>query len=166
MSHPAAPRVVAFNRIELTPEALTALDQLNRADIPAGRYWYDAMCGAWGIEGGPCVGFVMAGLPLTGPMPADISGGGTGTFINGRELHPADRAAIIARYGTAWPGRYLLNAMGWLSTEQGMPIINLATVPASSPSGNSGMISGMGGFGAVVDGGVVFNMPDGSSYVT
>jgi hypothetical protein len=62
-------------------------------------------------------------------------------------------------------GRYLLNAFGWLSTEFGVPIVNLAAA-AAPPGQNSEVISGMGGFGAAVDGGVVFNMPDGSSYVT
>ncbi len=158
-------RQVVFNRQSLAPQAIEALDQLNGAYFPDGRFWYDGACGAWGLENGPCVGFTRAGLPLPGPMPPDVSGGGTRIFINGRELHPADRAAIIARYGMAWPGRYLLNAFGLLSTEFGVPIANLAATPAAQ-SGNSGVISGMGGFGATVDGGVVFNMPDGSSYVT
>ena len=157
-------RVVAFNRIALDDSTLAALDQMTPIPIPAGRYWYDAACGAWGFESGPCVGFVQPGLALPGPMPPDISGGGTGIWINARELHPQDRAAIIARYGTAWPGRYLLNAVGILMTEAGMPIANLAAPPAGG-GGGTGMIAGMGGFGAVVDGGVVFNMPDGSIHV-
>ena len=157
-------RAVFINRIELDAETLTALDQLAQAAIPDGRYWYDANCGAWGMEGGPTVSFMQAGLPLPGPMPPDISGGETGIFFNGRELHRQEQAYLMMTYGAAIPGRYLLNALGMLGTETGIPVGNLFASPAGTGSG-SGIISGAGGFGMVDSEGVVFNMPDGSSYV-
>lgn len=85
--------------------------------IQPGSYWYDAMTGAWGPEGGPAAGWIAAGLPLPGPMPADASGGGsgrlTGVFINGRELHPTDVAALRQRLGRQpWPGRWWADASG------------------------------------------------------
>ncbi len=55
--------------------------------IPSGRYWYDPVSGLWGNDGGPSSGQIMAGLPLGGSLRADASGGGTGVFINGREIH-------------------------------------------------------------------------------
>ena len=91
-----------------------------------GRYWYDARCGAWGLEGGPTVGFILPGLALPGPMPEAISGGSTGIYINGREIHPTDRQALVNMFGTALPGRYWLDAYGNLGPQGGPMLVNLA----------------------------------------
>jgi hypothetical protein len=93
--------------------------------IGKGRYWYDKRCGAWGVENGPTVGFIMAGLDLPGPMPADISGGGTGIFINGREIHPMDQQGLQQLFGITYRGRYWLDAQGNLGVEGGPALVNI-----------------------------------------
>lgn len=74
-----------------------------------GRYWYDKVSGASGMEGGAALGRVHPGLKLGGALRADASGGGqgrlSGAFINGRELHPHDGAAL-QQITPAIPGRY------------------------------------------------------------
>lgn len=90
-----------------------------------GRYWYDRANGAWGSEGGPCTGFIQAGLPLGRPLMANASGGGTGVYVNGRELHPQDVFALT-RVMQVWPGRYWVDAIGNFGWEGGPAVGNLA----------------------------------------
>lgn len=117
---------VVINGKALTRGQVASFEQQYRTQLIDGRFWYDDKCGAWGIEGGPTVGFIHPSLPLPGPMPANVSGGGTGIFINGRELHPVDRQTLIAMFGTAIPGRYWLDAYGNLGVEGGGFLVNLA----------------------------------------
>ncbi len=116
---------VYVNGEALTLHEVARFEQQYQTRLIDGRFWYDGKCGAWGIEGGPTIGFILPSLPLPGPMPADISGGGTGIFINGRELHPVDRQALVAMFGTAIPGRYWLDAYGNLGVEGGGFLVNL-----------------------------------------
>ncbi|ABC30591.1 conserved hypothetical protein [Hahella chejuensis KCTC 2396] len=104
--------------------------------LQPGQYWYDAHTGAWGFEGGPTVGVTYPGLPIAAPLPADISGGGTGIFINGREIHPSEAMALRNYFGQAIPGRYWLNAAGVGGYEGGPAFFNLA--PMFSNHGGSG----------------------------
>jgi len=112
-------RQVYINRIKLDDATVQALETQYRVPIQNGRYWYDAICGAWGVEDGPTAGFIYAGLKLPNPMPVDISRGGTGIFINGREIHPLDQMAFQKFYGYTIPGRYWLDAHGNLGPEGG-----------------------------------------------
>jgi len=124
---PAPGRSVLINRVRLEPEVLQALESTYQTRIEDGRYWYDAYCGAWGVEGGPTVGFIAAGLSLPGPMPADISGGGTGIFINGREIHPLDQAGLQQLFGVTYRGHYWLDANGNLGPVGGPAIVNIVS---------------------------------------
>ncbi len=117
---------VYVNGKALTRQEVARFEQQYQTQLIDGRFWYDDKCGAWGIEGGPTAGFILPSLPLPGPMPAGISGGGTGIFINGRELHPVDRQTLIAMFGTAIPGRYWLDAYGNLGVEGGGFLVNLS----------------------------------------
>ena len=117
---------VFVNGKALTRQEVTRFEQQYQTRLVDGRFWYDDKCGAWGIEGGPTAGFILPSLPLPGPMPANISGGGTSIFINGRELHPIDRQTLVAMFGTAIPGRYWLDAYGNLGVEGGGFLVNLA----------------------------------------
>jgi hypothetical protein len=119
-------REVYINRVKLDVAFVEMMEARYQTPIQDGRYWYDAVCGAWGVEGGPTAGIIMAGLNLPGPMPADISGGGTGIFINGREVHVLDKKGLEQIFGTTIPGRYWLDADGNLGPEGGPAIINLA----------------------------------------
>jgi hypothetical protein len=134
-------REVYVNRVKLNDVTLGALQTQYGIPIQDGRYWYDAICGAWGVEGGPTAGFIYPGLNLPGPMPVDISQGGTGIFINGREIHPQDQAALRQIFGTTIPGRYWLDAQGNLGPEGGVAIANLAAAISASRGAQSGSVT-------------------------
>ena len=140
---------VYFNRVELTLNERQSLENMVQSKIQDGHYWYDKTCGAWGVENGPTAGFVTAGLELPGPMPSDISGGGTGIFINGREVHPLDKKGLEQLFGSAPQGRYWLDAQGNLGPEGGMALTNLAAAIAQAQSRQGGSVThGYGGTGA------------------
>lgn len=96
-----AARSVFINRTRLPADTLTLLEQTFQTRVPDGRYWYDKASGAWGQEGGATLGFTVPLLPIGGPLPADISRGNTGVFINGRQLPAADPGPATAHR----PGR-------------------------------------------------------------
>jgi hypothetical protein len=88
---------VYINRIKLDPDKLKTLETLYQTRIENGHYWYDKLCGAWGVENGPTVGFIIAGLDLAGPMPPTISGGGTGIIYQWpRDSSPGSTGATTA----------------------------------------------------------------------
>lgn len=133
-AEPAAAQVVV-NRTPLAPQVVAALTAQYRTGIQPGRYWYDRVSGLWGLEGGPYMGQLTPGLDLGGPLPADISGRGTGTFINGREIHVLEHQALQRAYGVVYPGRFWLMADGTFGQEGGPALGNLA---ASARSGATG----------------------------
>ena len=121
----AARRRVLINRNPIPEDTLVLLEKAFGGRIPDGRYWYDRGSGGWGREGGATLGFTIAGLPVGGTMPADISGRGTGVFINGRELHPLDLAGLQQLTGPVAPGRYWLDHQGNAGMEGGPVLVNL-----------------------------------------
>lgn len=121
---PTAGRNVTINGVRLGDDVLAALEQGTQVRIGDGEYWYDRACGAWGVKGGPMLGAILAGLELGGPLVADASGGGTGVFINGRELHPQDVLAL-QRLGPVMPGRYWVDGFGNGGFEGGPAMFNL-----------------------------------------
>lgn len=103
------------------------LQQLAQAgvNLPAGRYWYDAESGAWGLQGQPASGFTYAGMLLGGKLQRNASAGSSRVFINGRELPQAEIAAL-RQYGlNPSPGRYWLDAAGNAGREGEGPVVNL-----------------------------------------
>jgi hypothetical protein len=121
-------RSVQFNGRALAPDGLAMLAQLEAAagrSLPDGAYWYDPICGAFGAWGGPVVAILPPGLPLGGPVPANASGGGTGVFTNGRELHAFDVLYLQHLLGPIRPGRYFTDAMGNAGLEGGPVLVNL-----------------------------------------
>ncbi len=141
-------RNVVINRHPIPADTLRLLEEHFRTVIPDGRYWYDAMSGAWGLEGGHTRGFTLAGLPLGGRLPADISGGGTGVFINGRELHPLDVQGLQSLVGPVAPGRYWLDGQGYAGYEGGPAIANLQQVAQQLYRQGSGVGENYSGGGA------------------
>jgi hypothetical protein len=114
-AHPGAHRAtgVVVNDVGLEPATLHWLATHHRLQIPPGHYWYDPTSGAFGYQGGPTVGFLYPGLELGGALRADASGGDTGVFINGRELHSIDLAALQQLVGQPIArGHYWLDAQG------------------------------------------------------
>jgi hypothetical protein len=139
----AAGSGVRVNRVELGQDIVQALAQFGIRIAP-GDYWYDGFSGLFGMMGGPGLGFTMPGLQLGGALPADASGTGTGVFVNGRELHAQDIAALSA-LGPIYPGRYFLSYDGWYGIEGGMPmgnLIMLAQQAAGGPGYNRTTYSG------------------------
>ncbi|MBL8013267.1 MAG: hypothetical protein JNN05_05410 [Candidatus Omnitrophica bacterium] len=147
---PMQGRKIYYNRVMLTDAQAGQLENLFQGHIPDGRYWYDKTSGAWGMEGGPTAGFVYAGMDLPGPMPADISGKGTGVFINGREIHPLDKQGLQQLFGSAPQGRYWLDAQGNLGPEGGVAVVNVAMAIAQvqSRQGGGSVSHGYPGTGA------------------
>jgi hypothetical protein len=130
---PAA-RSVVINSVRLPDEQVRALERTYRIGIADGRYWYDRATGAWGVEGGPCLGLVLPGLAVGGALRADASGGGTGVFVNGRELHRLDVAALM-RFTAVYPGRYWLDAHGNGGPEGGPMMFNLYVLARQAGGG-------------------------------
>jgi len=147
-------REVYVNRVRLDQQTLRALELQSQLPIADGRYWYDMYSGAWGVENGPTAGLVVAGLSLPGPMPADISGGGTGIFINGREIHPLDQQALYQLFGVTYQGNFWMDAQGYIGYVGGPAIANVmqAARAAQSSGGSSvthGYDSGQGARGTL-----------------
>ncbi len=135
MQQPAATRKLTFNGRAATAKDLETLAQIERMygkPAPDGDYWYDARSGAAGQWGGPTFGFLPAGLPLGGPLPANASGGGsgkvTGVFINGRELHPVDVQVLMSIYGQVFAGRWWVDGQGYAGQEGGPALVNLIVI--------------------------------------
>jgi hypothetical protein len=125
-SHPPVigSRNVMINGVRLSDEQVDALERRYRAHVQDAEYWYDRLSGAWGLQGGPTLGFIQAGLDLGGSLRADACNGDTGVFINGRELHRLDVVGL-QQLGPVWPGRYWVDAQGNVGFEGGMMIGNL-----------------------------------------
>jgi hypothetical protein len=142
----------------------------SRAQIPGGRYWYDRDSGLWGMEGGPTIGQILPGLNVGGPLRADASGGGTGIFINGRELHQLEVAYLQSIFGYVIRGRYWLNPQGIGGYEGGPPAFNLyaAARQATRMGGGYDGYTRRTPFGSMGSDGncSYFMTPDGSSVMT
>ncbi|KAL5156213.1 Protein ENHANCED DISEASE RESISTANCE 4 [Glycine soja] len=66
--------------------------------IQPGNYWYDFRAGFWGVMGGPCLGIIPPFIEeFNHPLPDKCSGGNTGVFVNGRELHQKDLDLLAGR---------------------------------------------------------------------
>jgi len=136
-------RHILFNQRELSEQELRVIEQLEAAyrfRLPDGHYWYDPASGASGIWSGPTAGFLPAGLSLGGKLPANASGGGTGVFVNGRELHPMDVWAL-SQLGPVLRGRWFVDRYGNVGAEGGPVLFNLiaaAQAARSRGSGNGG----------------------------
>ena len=121
-------RSIQFNGRMLSAAELATLQQIEQAygtTLPDGAWWYDPVSGAIGQWGGPALGAIPAGLQLGGPLPAHASGGNTGVYFNGRQLHSIDLANLTALVGPIQPGRYFIDAQGNVGMEGGPVMGNL-----------------------------------------
>lgn len=134
----AKPRQVYINRVQLDTAALEEMESQGDLPIADGRYWYDVNTGAWGIEGGPTAGLIYPGLPLPTPMPPDISGGGTGIFINGREIHPLDQQALYQLFSVTYQGDFWMDSQGNIGYVGGPAIANILQASQAAQSGGAG----------------------------
>jgi len=135
--HQAAGGPIIVNGVELDAQQGNTLMQLY-GPVPSGDYWYDPASGLWGPAGGPSTGQILPNLEFGGNLRADASGGGTGVFVNGRELHPREVARLQQLYGNVLPGRYWMNA--WLvgGFEGGPASFDLRAAMAAAGGGAAG----------------------------
>ena len=143
-----AQRNVVINGQRLSEAELASAEKMHRIHIADANYWYDVATGAWGVQGGPTLGFIAAGLTLGGKLQPDASGGGTGVFINGRELPPSDLKSLQQLTGPIAPGRYFITAQGLAGYEGGEVVYDLNALA----SGGSSWKSRMTGASAFTDG--------------
>jgi hypothetical protein len=128
---------VVVNAVSLDTQTRSALERAYGVPLVPGRYWYDAVSGVWGREGGPAAGQIHPGLRLGGPLRRDASRGRTGVVVNGRELHALDVAAL-QRCTPVIPGRYWVLANGVGGQEHGPASFNLAALCGGSSGGGGG----------------------------
>ena len=136
----AQSNAVVVNGVALPRETLTMLQRIYPVPIRPGRYWYDNVSGAYGMEGGPIAGQMSPGLHLGGPLRAEASHGTSRVFINGRQLTIGEKIYIERACRTpVVPGRYFVNALGLGGIEGGPITFNLALCgpPPGQASGGS-----------------------------
>jgi hypothetical protein len=132
---------VIINGRRLSDQEIETLARTFQVQVRDGNYWYDRMSGAWGQQGGPTAGFIMAGLNLGGPLREDASNGDTGVFINGRQLHRVD-VARLRKIGPVYPGRCWMDAQGNIGLE-GQPAFGNVWVAAVQAFGGGGKKEGI-----------------------
>ena len=133
-------RNVYINSVRLDSETLWALESYY-GDIPDNYYWYNPTSGFIGLQGGPAFGQIAAGLPLGGSLQANASGGGTGVFVNGREIHMEEYLSLTYSLGTVYSGYYWLDAQGSYGYEGGLVLGNLYA-SSNQNTGTGGYYSG------------------------
>ena len=116
---------VYVNGTEMPTAYKQTMEQYYQMKIQQGRYWYDATCGLWGLEGGPALGIILANLPLGGRLNSNASNGRTGIFINGRQINYTEQSQWQQLVGQITPGRYWLDAYGNVGYEGGYALANL-----------------------------------------
>jgi hypothetical protein len=152
---------VLINGTRLSDQVLDVITSTWRVRVADGDYWYDKTSGAWGLTGGPTLGFILANLNLGGQLREDASNGDTGVFINGRELHQIDVNAL-QQFTPVWPGRYWVDARGMCGVEGNpTPLLNLAALANANRSVRSG---GDGGYNHSGAGGGVGGDGNGNFY--
>jgi hypothetical protein len=162
-----AQQPVVVNGAALDAQTLGALERAY-GKIQPGRYWYDPASGLWGRERAGHSGQIMPGLRLGGPLRRDASGGGTGVFVNGREIHPAELAQLQQLFGHVNPGRYWLNPAGIGGYEGGPPQFNLPAAAAQRSGGGGRGYNRSGPGGHLMSDGNCFGYmsPNGSTVMS
>ncbi|EWH09531.1 hypothetical protein DS2_11888 [Catenovulum agarivorans DS-2] len=113
---------IVINQKVLSAQQIEQLEMKLGYDIQSGHYWYDAESGLWGIANGPALGQTQKGLIKNSKLAAKASNGGSGVFINGREL--CAQEIVFCQQQTEHvlaKGHYRLNESGQLG------LINHAT---------------------------------------
>ena len=141
---------LVINGLEVDPQTRAAFETRYGLSIPGGTYWYDRVSGAWGWQGGPTVGFTLAGLNIGGALQVSASGGSdaglvTGVFVNGRELHPLDVLALSQLVPVS-PGRFWLDSAGNAGYVGGAAMVNLWQVARRNGTGGAYQRSTAGGY--------------------
>ncbi len=125
---------VVVNGVALEPANLALAGRA----VADGRYWYDAMTGAWGYEGQGTAGFIAPGLALGGHLREDASQGRSGVFINGRQLPDGDVVALMQMGIPVQQGRWWVDAFGNAGAEGGPALFNLRAIARQSAGQRGG----------------------------
>jgi hypothetical protein len=157
-------QMVFVNQTRLDEKEIQTLEALYNVRLQSGYFWYDAVSGLWGLDGGPTMGQILPGLKLGGPLRADASKSNTGVFINGREIHELEFLYLQRVFGTVNPGRYWLNAQGIGGYEGGPPQFNLNI--KAQRIGNDWIKRTPGGTIGGSGGCMYYSHPNGSSVMT
>lgn len=139
-SLPAGNRTGIFiNGRELSADQTMALAATYHYAPPAGRYWYDALSGAWGVEGRETLGFILPGYDF-GPLAANASAGNTGVFINGREINMVEAASLQRTFGAVYQGHWWLDGRTGNFGVEGnpMPVGNIIAAMRARSGGSNG----------------------------
>jgi hypothetical protein len=132
---------ILVNGVPLSAAGAAILQRLGIRPLP-GAYWYDSVSGAVGAIGQGTSGFLPAGLPLGGPLPADASNGTSGVFVNGRQLTAAEKAFLESVLGTPIaPGSYFLDANGDAGLQGGPVVANLVQLARERGIGHASHLS-------------------------
>ncbi|MCA9838566.1 MAG: hypothetical protein KC422_16730 [Trueperaceae bacterium] len=161
-------RQVYINGEIISTEDVMALEAYYQVYIPDGAYWYDGISGLVGPQGGPAVGQIMPGLALGGQLSPNASGTGTGTFINGRELHWQEVQGLQQLLGRVDQGYFWMDAGGNIGYAGGGYLFNLFDVmrqASASPSYNRS-IFGHELTGSVIGDGTTVGFIDGDLGIT
>jgi hypothetical protein len=136
-ARPGAGRNIAVNGVKLADDTVTQLERAFNVRILDGAYWYDARCGAWGLDGGPTIGLIPASLNLGGAMQPNASRGNTGVFVNGRQL-PLQDVVALQQITQVLQGRYWLDGTGNVGYE-GNPtvLLNLTQLQNKAKQGST-----------------------------
>ena len=127
--------LVTINGVRLEEAEQVRLQKQYGCRIPAGEYWYDKRCGAWGIQDGPTLGFTLPGINVGGPLRSDASKGDTGVFVNGRQLHRQDVIGLMQLGLPVQQGRYWVDQYGNCGYEGGPALLNLVQFAQSRQQG-------------------------------
>ena len=137
--------MITINGNEVNIASVAGLERSPFVQDQRRRWWHDARSGAWGVEGGPCLGVYHSPLgvgrpiPGAGPLSPAASGGASPYFINGRALHAVDVAALMAMGVTPVAGRWWLDATGSYGVEgSAIPLGNLMMNMLAGRSGGGG----------------------------
>lgn len=117
---------VIINGKALSDAQLAELEKSYGIRPKAGKYWYDARSGLYGVVGYQAYGFMMPNHEF-GPLDSKVSQGNTGVFVNGREI-PLGEYTVWSYMVGSWiqPGRYWLDSNGNAGYEGNpYPAINL-----------------------------------------
>ena len=117
---------VFINEKEITPEQSNLLLRTYGAAPPPGHYWYDSRSGLYGLWGYEAAGFIRPGHDF-GSLPSNASKGGTGVFLNGREINMNEARYVQSLFGAVYQGNWWLDGQtGNIGVEGNpMPVANL-----------------------------------------
>jgi hypothetical protein len=110
-------KALRINGVVIDEATVKKFEQEHRQLIPRGDFWYDKISGAWGVDGGPTLGFTAPGMNLGGPLKEDASRGDTGVFINGRQLPWPDVQGLQAMGVPVERGRWWVDSQGNYAAE-------------------------------------------------